>query len=355
MYEMINTNDKFDISNRRYIGCKAKLSDWIMGIIKHNTINAHSFCDLFAGTGIMAKIVLDSGLYNKVIVNDFLLSNYIIYIAFMGHGEWNSQKLDIIIKQFNDIKDEEINENWFSYNYGDKYFDIKTAKRIGFIRDEIETIKNKLTDKEYAILITSLIYSIDKLANTVGHYDSYIRKTINPKRMILKLINARDYPNVTIFKEDANILARTITADIIYLDPPYNSRQYSRFYHIYETIIKWNRPKLYGVALKPEPTNMSEYCRVGAYKAFKDLIHNLNTKYIAVSYNNTYKSKSHSSENKITLEQIKNSLNEIGETRIFTHKYNAFNAGNTDFKDHKEYLFLTKVTKKQYEEERSRI
>ena len=342
---MVNVNGKLEISNRRYIGCKAKLSDWIMDIINRHTQNAHSFCDMFAGTGVMAKKALDSGIYNRVVVNDFLLSNYIIYNAFMGNGKWNYQKLDDFVGRLNDLRDEDIHENWFSYNYGNKYFDVNTAKRIGLIRDEIRTHKEEFTNKEHSILIASLIYSIDKLANTVGHYDSYIKKPIIPKKMKLKLINANKYPNAIIFKEDANTLARTIKADVTYIDPPYNSRQYSRFYHIYETIAKWDTPKLYGVALKPSPSNMSEYCRAGAFEAFKDLIQSLDTKYIAVSYNNTYKSKSHSSENKITLEQIESTLNEIGRTLTFTHDYNAFNAGNTDFKNHKEFLFLTQVTK----------
>jgi len=57
----------------------------------------------------------------------------------------------------------------------------------------------------------------------------------------------------------------------VYIDPPYNSRQYSRFYHVLETLIKWDKPKLYGVALKPEPENMSDYCRNNARHKFSEL------------------------------------------------------------------------------------
>lgn len=130
--------------------------------------------------------------------------------------------------------------------------------------------------------------------------------------------------------------------DIAYIDPPYNSRQYSRFYHIYENLVKWEKPKLYGVALKPEPENMSKYCTVKAKDAFKDLVENLNVKYLAVSYNNTYKSKSKSSKNKIEYEEIVEILNGVGETKIFEQSHQYFNAGKTDFNDHKEFLFLTK-------------
>ena len=62
---------------------------------------------------------------------------------------------------------------------------------------------------------------------------------------------------------------------------------------------------------------MSEYCRNGAAKVFDDLISNLKCKYIVVTYNNTYNSKSSSSQNKIKLEEIKKSLNKRGVTKIF--------------------------------------
>jgi adenine-specific DNA-methyltransferase len=338
---VINKLNKSAIDNRRYIGSKAKLSDWIFGIIKDNINDAKSFCDIFAGTGVMSRKA--AVLYDKVIVNDFLYSNVIIYKAFMGNGKWNETKLNDIITIFNSIDDEEIEDNWFSNYYGDKYFENNTAKKIGYIRQYIEDKRMELTEKEYDILLASLIYAIDKVANTVGHFDAYMKKVIVNKKMCIKLIDAHSFNNVEIYQEDANILARNVVSDITYVDPPYNSRQYSRFYHIYETLVKWNKPKLYGVALKPKPTNMSEYCRAGAYAAFNDLIINLHTKYIAVSYNNTYDSKSHSSKNKIKLGQIFNTLKEIGETKIFTHEYKAFNTGKTNFNEHKELLFLTKV------------
>lgn len=99
------------------------------------------------------------------------------------------------------------------------------------------------------------------------------------------------------------------------------------------------------VAMKPAEENMSEYCRVGAAAAFDELVQSLQTKYIAVTYNNTYKSKSTSSQNKITLEQIRESLNRRGSTQIFEKPYRFFNAGKTEFDDHKELLFITMVWK----------
>ena len=110
-----------------------------------------------------------------------------------------------------------------------------------------------------------------------------------------------------------------------------------------ETLVKWDSPNLYGEALKPPRENMSGYCRESAKSRFAELIKDINTKYIAVSYNNTYNSKSHSSQNKITLEEIKNILAEKGQTKIFEKHYRYFNTGNTDFNNHKEYLFVTQA------------
>lgn len=225
-----------------------------------------------------------------MIINDFLYSNNIIYKAFFAVGDWNEDKIFDLLDAFNNIDVDSIKDNYFSINYGNKYFDMSSAKLIGHIRDVIEDIKSTLTEKEYCILIASLIYSMDRIANTLGHFEAYIKKEIKPRKFIMRLIDVRSIEGVTIYKEDANELARQVHTDIVYLDPPYNSRQYSRFYHVYEVLVKWNKPELKGDARKPAEENMSDYCRTKAFNAFTDLVANIDAKYIVVSYNNTYKS-----------------------------------------------------------------
>jgi len=332
--------DEIKLESRRYIGNKAKLTDWIMNIIENETKNIESFFDIFAGTAIVSQVALRK--YKKVIINDLLYSNNIIYKAFLKKGNWNKEKIEDFIHKYNSINPNLLEENYFSENFGNKFFEQNIAKKIGFIRQDIENKKHTLTEKEYCVLLATLIYNMDKVANTVGHFDAYIKKPIRKKQFQLKLIEINDFENVEIYREDANLLSKRIKADIVYIDPPYNSRQYSRFYHIYETLVKWDKPKLYGVALKPKPENMSKYCTVKARDSFKELVNNLDVKYLAVSYNNTYKSKSKSSENKIKLEEITEILNKVGETKIFEQSHKAFNTGKTNFSDHKEFLFLTK-------------
>ncbi len=331
----------YGIESRRYIGNKTKLTDWIMRVISIEAPNAHTFCDIFAGTGAVANKALM--VYDKVIVNDILNSNHVIYGGFFNSGEWDCEKLCRMIDAYNAISPDEVPDNWFSTNYGGKYFSYDVAKMVGYVRQDIENQRQTLTEKEYHILIATLIYSMDRMANTVGHFDAYIKKTIRTQPFSMRMINARSFDNVEIHQADANLLAKTVKADIVYLDPPYNSRQYSRFYHVYETLVKWNKPALYGVALKPKPENMSVYCTSRAAAAFEDLVLNVDAKVVVVSYNNTYNSKSKSSENKIRLSQIKNILDACGTTTVYQHKHQYFNAGKTEFDDHKEFLFVTKI------------
>lgn len=330
----------FQLHNRRYIGNKHKLIDWIFSIL-NKECKGKSFTDIFAGTGVVAAVA--SKHFDEVILNDFLHSNYAIYKAFFDKGAWSQEKINGIIKNYNNISGEDLGDNYFSVNFGGKYFSINSAKIIGFIRENIEENKSKLTEREYNMLISSLLYSVDKIANTVGHYDAYFKKEAVDDSFFMRPIDPIEVKEVSIFREDANELARKIQTDIVYIDPPYNSRQYSRFYHVLETLTKWDKPKLHGVALKPESENMSDYCRVSAKDRLAELVNDIKAKYLVVSYNNTYDSKSNSSQNKITLEQIKNILNKRGETKVFEKDYRHFNAGNTDFNNHKEYLFVTHV------------
>ena len=328
----------FQLQNRRYIGSKHRLIEWIFSILDKEC-SGDSFTDIFAGTGIVSAVAAKH--FKKIVLNDFLYSNYAIYQAFFGDNGWDTNKINNIILKYNNINGEDLEENYFSQSFGGKYFSKNSAKIIGFIRENIEENKNKLTEREYYVLLSSLLYSVDKIANTVGHYDAYFKKDFIKDIFFMRPIDPIKVKEVDIFREDANLLAKKIKTDVVYIDPPYNSRQYSRFYHVLETLTKWDKPKLYGVALKPDPENMSNYCRVSAKDKFSELVNDINAKYLVVSYNNTYDSKSNSSQNKITLEEIKAILSQKGKTKIFEKKYRHFNAGNTNFNNHKEYLFVT--------------
>lgn len=334
----------FDIHNRRYTGSKYKLQDWIYDLVRQNC-RGKSFADLFAGTGVVTSRFMAN--FNKLIVNDLLFSNWVAYKAFFEDMPMRQNALKKYALEFQQCSERKIHDNYVSKNFGGKFFNLQDARAIGYIREQIETLKPTLSEKEYYVLLASLLYSADKAANTVGHYDAYIRHANIESRFRFELIKPINtaHKNIEIYREDANQLVKHIKTDICYIDPPYNSRQYSRFYHVLENIAEWEKPKLFGVAMKPRPQKMSEYCRVSAPTVFADLINNLQTKYVVVSYNNTYDSKSSSSRNKITLEEIQDVLASKGKVKQFSTKHAFFNTGKTDFADHQELLFITEVKK----------
>lgn len=338
---------KFKISNRRYTGSKLKIKDWIKNLITENCPNAKSFCDIFAGTAIVTDEMLAN--YDSFVLNDLLYSNEVIYKAFYKNQDYDIQKLAKFQNKYQGLNKDELSSNYVSVNFGGKYFELGDSKAIGFIRQDIEDNKSILNEREYCILIASLLYSFDKCANTVGHYEAYFKNKEIARTFKFELVTPYDTiqmnKNISIFREDANYLATKINSDIVYIDPPYSSRQYSRFYHVLENITKWEKPELFGSALKPAPENMSEYCSSSAKEAFADLINKLNCKYIVVSYNNTYNSKSKSSENKMLLEDIIYILSKKGLTKKYEMPFKAFNAGKTNIENHKELVFITEVGK----------
>jgi adenine-specific DNA-methyltransferase len=117
------------LESRRYIGSKAKLNNWIMDIIDKETNNIQTFVDIFAGTATIANRALRK--YKNVIINDLLYSNNVIYKGFFENGNWNKEKLTEIISAYNAIDTNEIPENYFSENFGGKFYEHNVAKHIG--------------------------------------------------------------------------------------------------------------------------------------------------------------------------------------------------------------------------------
>ena len=334
----------FSINNRRYTGSKYKLISNIGEIVKKYCPGQSTFTDIFAGTGVVTADLLHH--FKEININDLLFSNDVIYRSFFLNKKYSSKKLKEFRDHVNSLKINKLPDNYFSKNFSEKYYSTKDSKLIGHIRELINSVSD-FTDHEKIILLASLIYSADKASNTVGHYDAYIKNKAIKDKFEFKLIKPIEHKTkINIFREDANNLVKKLKSDITYIDPPYNSRQYSRFYHLLETLTVWDKPKLEGVALKRPSENMSDYCRISATKVFEDLIQNIQSNYLLVSYNNTYNSKSSSSENKIKYDDLVSILKNKGKLKIFDFKFNHFNAGKTEFSDHKEFLFLVNTNEK---------
>lgn len=335
------------INNRRYIGSKARMLDFIENTIKKEKIEFSSFLDLFGGTGIVGDFFNNQK--TKVYVNDLLKSNYLSYLSWFGNEKIDKNKIKLYIKKYNTLSD--LEENYFSINFSNTYFSRENCKKIGYIREDIETnyLSNNLNTRERAILITSLLYAMDKIANTVGHYDAYRKNGNLDKKLELCMLDLKsntNNKNNKVFNEDANELVKNIKADVVYIDPPYNSRQYSDAYHLLENVAMWEKKEVQGVAKKMEKNGIrSKYCSVSAPLVFKDLIENINAKYIIVSYNNMGTKGAGRSQAKISDEDIMNTLRMKGKVKVYETDFNQFNTGKTHIDGHKERLFVCKVGK----------
>jgi adenine-specific DNA-methyltransferase len=112
-------------------------------------------------------------------------------------------------------------------------------------------------------------------------------KTIIPVSKDLSEHLANDKDNKS-YNEDSNELIKKISGDILYIDPPYNRRQYSSNYHLLETIARYDRPEVKGVTgVRKDKSLFSNFSSVPkVHSAFSDLIENADFKVIVVSYSN---------------------------------------------------------------------
>lgn len=334
------------ISGRRYLGNKFKLLTFIQEVIDNNCNDINIIADLFAGTGSVASGFIGN---KTIITNDILYSNYICNLAWFGTEKIRQEVMEQMIDRYNDSTP--THANYMSLHFADTYFSKTVCKKIGFIREDIERNyrKGNINTREKAILITSLLYAMDRVAMTCGHYDAFIQKAIFNEQLELgmPIVSNENNPDNQCFNEDINQLAEKIHADLVYLDPPYNSRQYCDSYHLLENVARWKKPKVYGVAKKMDRSQLkSEYCTRSATTAFEKLIKGLNTRYILLSYNNMSTKGDERSNARISDNDIMRILNDKGQVQVFSKEYKAFSAGKSDIPDNQERLFL--CTCRQY-------
>lgn len=327
------------INNRRYLGSKQKMLDFINKVVADNTKNIDTVADIFGGTGVVADMFRKQG--KTVIVNDILTSNYVSYEAWFGNEAVNYEKIIEKINQLNKLTGL---SGYVTRNFGDRYFSLDNAKKIDAIREAIEE-DNDVTLREKSFLLTSLLYAMDKVANTVGHFDAYRKHMDSFKPIMLRVPELYINKQNTIYNEDANQLVRKISADLVYIDTPYNSRGYESAYHVLENVIEWKKPAVEGIARKAvnRSEKSSEYTKSRAPEAFDDLIRHIKARYILVSYNNMAKKGNSRSNAKISNEELIHSLEKRGTVQVFDTDFNAFTTGKSHISNHKELLYLCTV------------
>jgi len=232
-------------------------------------------------------------------------------------------------------------DGWFTEHYGGivgpeesaiqpygkkKPWQVHNTRKLDGIRKEIDQLN--LPETEKAVALTSLIFAMDRVDNTLGHFTSYLKKWSprSYKNLDLKVPNlfVNDQVN-TVIKDDIFKACNMVETDFAYFDPPYGSNnekmppsrvRYASYYHVWTTIIKNDQPELFGQALRRKDTSDMLATSVfedfrkdedGIYiavKSIEKLISVAKSRYIALSY---------SSGGRATAEQLNKVLTRHGK------------------------------------------
>ena len=324
--------------NINYIGSKYSLLKFIEEniILTVGDLSNKVFCDLFAGTNIVGSNFKDK--VKQVISNDIEYYSYVIAKKYLSNKNIDCGKEIEILNLLPGIEGNIF--NYYSENGSSKrlYFSEENGKKIDAIRQKIEEWKNKDC---YYYLLTLLLEAADKVANTTSVYGAYLKQI---KKSASKPIILRDIENDIIddqtnicYNEDSNELVKKIKGDILYIDTPYNHRQYGSNYHILNVISK------YDFSVEPSGVvglmdyNKSDYSYKRKVKnTFEDLIKNSDFEHIFISYNN---------EGILSLDYFKDMLGKYGRLIIFEKDYKTYKSDkkrNNKSEFVVEYLFYLK-------------
>lgn len=287
----------------RFIGSKALLLSEIDEVISENIKDAKSFCDIFSGTATVARHFKEK---YEIISNDLLHFSYVLQQASIkneGYPKFEKLTSHLNSDPFDyfdsiDLDDIKVTSAMFIHNnYTPNahcermYLSNDNGKFIDFIRQKIEEwYSDKFIDEnEYYYLLAGLIEAVPFVSNIAGTYGAYLKHWDKRSQNRLKLIKLRPATNNKdnqCFNLDANQLITKVSGDILYIDPPYNNRQYAPNYHLLETISRYDNPEIYGkTGMRPYKDIKSDYCLKGkVLSSFEHLISNAKFEHIIISY-----------------------------------------------------------------------
>ena len=344
----------------RYIGNKENILEKIYSILETNEVKGESFFDFFAGTTNVSRFFKAKGY--KVFSSDILYLSYCLQKAYvenneepsfsslmpflptLSSGDLFSTPLSNVIEFLNTLEPVKgfIYENYTPGGTSEldrprTYFIDENGGRIDAIRLKIEEWKTNglLSDSEYFILLACLIETIGFYSNIAGVYAAF-QKHWDPralKPLKLKTIElVSNNQNNKVFCADSMNLLNDIDVDILYLDPPYNERQYAPNYHILETIAKYDNPSVRGVTgMRDYSDQKSRFCR--ANTALEDLDKIASTakfKYLVLSYN---------SEGIMPQEKIIETLQKYGQVKLEQFEHARFKSNNNGLAKTKKTVF----------------
>lgn len=340
----------------RYIGNKTNLLKNINQVIKDNCDgNEKVFCDLFSGTSSVARFFKNR---YKIISNDILYFSYVLQRATITNNEIpdfeklkNKLNVENVLDYLETININRKKYKTFIYdNYSPNdncermYLTPENAKRIDYIRTTIEKWKkeNLIKENEYFYLLATLIEGVPFVSNITGTYGAYLKdwdKRAFKKFEMIRLNIVNNNEENECYREDANELIKKVSGDILYIDPPYNSRQYLPNYHLLETIARYDEPKINGkTGIRTYTEEKSNYCiKSKVYDELEELIKNAKFKHIIMSYNQ---------EGLLKKEEIEQILKKYGDKdtyKLYQIPYKQYeNKLTKKIEKHYEYIFYIK-------------
>jgi len=326
-----------------YIGSKHTLSNFIYASIVERVdipLEEAVFCDLFAGTGVVGRRF--KPYVKKVISNDIEYYSYVLNRNYIGNNQ--TIEYESYIEMLNELPPEKgfIYKHYTKEGHGERqYFSEINACKIDGIRRKIEELKlsNEIDEDLYFFLLASLIESADKVANTASVYGAYLKHLKKSAQKEMQMVPASF--DITpgeheVYQQDSNQLISKIHGDILYLDPPYNHRQYGANYHLLNTIAYYDEFEPRGKTGLRDYIR-SDYCKKNSVTAaFEELIKRADFKYIFLSYNN---------EGLMSEETVKSIMQKYGKYSLNTCTYQRFKADKCERRNHKasftvEYLHI---------------
>jgi len=344
----------------RYIGNKENILDKIYSILTKNGVEGDSFFDFFSGTTSVARYYKKLGY--RVFSSDFLYLSFCLQKAYIENNReplfgrllptllsvrcasFFASPLEQVVAYLNTISPV---EGFIYKNYTPEgtaaldrprmYFSSENGKVIDAIRIQIEKwkIEDLITDSEYYILLACLIETVSFYANVAGVYAAFQKKwdprAVKPLtlRPIEIIDNDRDNK---VYNANSLDLVPDIDVDILYVDPPYNGRQYLPNYHLLETIAKYDAPSIHGVTgMRDYESKKSSFCNAKtALQGIDYIASSAKYKYLVLSYN---------SEGIMGKADIMSTLSKYGTVKLEEFEYLRFKSNNNGLAKTQKHVF----------------
>lgn len=293
----------------KYIGSKRTLLPFLGAIATAS--GARTAVDLFTGTTRVAQEFKRRGL--EVLASD--ISTYSEVLA-RTYIETNAKEVNSGVLQEKLVHLGSLPgvEGYFTETFCRKsrYFQPKNGQRVDAIREELES--HFLSDPDFPILLTSLMLAADRVDSTTGVQMAYLKTWAARSYNELELRMPDLLPGTgKVVRGDAlDVVPGLDEVDLFYMDPPYNQHRYFTNYHIWETLVRWDKPESYGIAMKRIDSRDEETKSIFNKKrempvAFRQVIQDAKGKLLVVSYNN---------ESWVSPEEITKSLYSAGHESV---------------------------------------